>query len=133
MLVEAGADVNRPNAEGTLPLQMGRDLRESTTDEFHDDSYADIAQYLLAHGAQANAVDRVWGYTALDFAAASGHVKVIDVLLAHGAHIDEPKRRAILGTGTPDPSDWQVGWVLNPLVLLEVGILRAYSHLYSQQ
>lgn len=110
MLVKAGADVNQPNAEGTLPLQMGRDLRESSVDSLHDDTYADIAQYLLAHGAQVNAVDRVWGYTALDLAAANGRVKVIDVLLSHGAHIDEPKRRAILATGAPDPADWQVGW-----------------------
>ena len=103
MLVEAGADVNRPNAEGTLPLEMG-------IDSFHDDTYADIAQFLLAHGAQVNAVDRPQGYTALDFAAMGGQVKVIDVLLAHGAHIDEPKRRTILHTGAPDPSDWQAGW-----------------------
>jgi ankyrin repeat protein len=110
MLVEAGADVNRPNAQGTLPLEMGRDLRENLPGSFHDDSYAEVAQYLLAHGALVNAIDRVWGYTALDFAAATGRVKVIDVLLAHGADIDEPKRRAILVTGTPDPSDWQAGW-----------------------
>ncbi|MGH8198752.1 MAG: ankyrin repeat domain-containing protein [Steroidobacteraceae bacterium] len=110
MLVEAGADVNRPNAEGTLPLEMGSQLRESTAGSLHDDSYADIAQYLLAHGARVNAVDRTWGYTALHLAAMHGRVKVIDVLLAHGAHIDEPKRHAVLVTGGPDPSDWQAGW-----------------------
>jgi ankyrin repeat protein len=111
MLVEAGADVNRPDAEGTLPLEMAHDLRENLPGNFRDDSYADIAQYLVAHGAQVNAVDRVWGYTALDVAAATGRVKVIDVLLAHGAHIDEPKRRAIIAyNGSPDRSDWQTGW-----------------------
>lgn len=111
MLLEAGADVNRPNAEGTLPIEMGSDLRENLPGNSRDDSYAEIAQYLLAHGAQVNAVDRVWGYTALDVAAATGRVKVIDVLLAHGAHIDEPKRRAILSyNGSPDRSDWQAGW-----------------------
>jgi len=110
MLVEAGADVNRPNAEGTLPLEMGSDLRENLPGSSHDAAYADIAQYLLAHGAKVNAIDGVRGYTALDFAAAIGRMKVIDVLLAHGAHIDQPERRAILVTGTPDPSDWQAGW-----------------------
>lgn len=111
MLVEAGADANKPNAEGTLPIEMGSDLRENLPGNFRDDSYADIAQYLLAHGAHVNAVDRVWGYTPLDVAAATGRVKVIDVLLAHGAHVDEPKRRAILTyNGSPDRSDWQAGW-----------------------
>jgi ankyrin repeat protein len=109
MLVEAGADVNRADGRGTLPLEMRCDASWYPGPGVNDERGAEIAQYLLEHGAHVDAIDRM-GLTALHAAAAAGNIKVIDVLLDGGARINERKRRAVRHDGTADPRDPIAGW-----------------------
>lgn len=109
MLVKAGADVNRPDGGGTLPLEMLCEASWYPSGGGGGQSGAEIARYLLGHGEHVDAIDRV-GLTALHAAAANGDVKVIDVLLDGGADINERKRRAIRYDGTLDPGDSLAGW-----------------------
>lgn len=108
MLVEAGAEVNRPSASGSLPLEM-RCNGDAIAAGVDDERGAIITQYLLARGARINATDRM-GFTALQVAAYAGNVKVMGLLLDHGAHINAPKRRAVRSDGTPEPRDTSAGW-----------------------
>lgn len=108
MLVEAGADVNRPDGGGALPLEL-RCGAGYPYPGVNDEKGALVTQYLLGHGAHVNASDRM-GQTALDAAAAGGDIKVIDVLLKSGARINEQKRHALGYDGTPDRRDPMAGW-----------------------
>ena len=50
-----------------------------------------IAELLVSHGANVNAVENFRGQTAVMWAAAENHAEIVDLLLAHGADV---KRRA---------------------------------------
>jgi ankyrin repeat protein len=50
-----------------------------------------IAELLVSHGANVNAVENFRGQTAVMWAAAENHPEIVDLLLAHGADV---KRRA---------------------------------------
>lgn len=109
ILVEAGADVNRPDGGGGLPLEMRCDASWYPGAGVNDERGAEVARYLLEHGAHVNAIDRI-GLTALHVAAATGNIKVIDVLLDGGARINEPKRHVPLYGGTQQSGDPLAGW-----------------------
>jgi hypothetical protein len=69
-LLRAGADPNRRDKQGNIPLMLARN--------------AEIARMLIWRGAQINAVNH-WGDTPLISAAASGNVEIARVLLKAGA------------------------------------------------
>jgi len=72
LLLERGADVDFRNKVGRRPLHLA--------------SRPDLAQFLLDHSANVNALD-AWGATALHFASFHGHIAVGMLLLEHGANV----------------------------------------------
>src|SRR5690606_27887376 len=73
-LLDAGADVNRPLANGETPLMMA--ARTGDTDTI---------QLLLDRGADINARENLRGTTALMWAAANRNAPALRLLLANGA------------------------------------------------
>jgi ankyrin repeat protein len=72
LLVRNGADVNLAFADGRTPLYLAAERGN-----------ADVAQLLIAHGANVNAEAK--GRTALKAARKRGNLGIIGLLLAHGA------------------------------------------------
>ncbi|MBE0653192.1 MAG: ankyrin repeat domain-containing protein, partial [Bacteroidales bacterium] len=50
--------------------------------------FPETVEYLLLHGADPNLIDNSEGFTALMFAGAEGNIKVVRMLLDHGANPD---------------------------------------------
>ncbi len=74
LLLEAGADPRRPNANGTTTLMFAAGAGS-----------ADAIRRLTARGADVNAADRTSDQTPLMFAAAQGRLDAVTALLAAGA------------------------------------------------
>lgn len=73
ILIENGADINRPSKDGTTPL-----MHATRTGQM------DMVKLLTDHGAQINAENRS-GHNALYYAIAGKHKAIADVLLSSGA------------------------------------------------
>jgi ankyrin repeat protein len=73
-----GADVNRRGADGLTPLMVASGLRL-----FH------LSEILLTAGADVHAIDPRMGATALHKAAQAGDPDVAQLLIDHGAFIDQ--------------------------------------------
>lgn len=81
LLIESGADVNRPSEGGTTPLMFASSLGKKKG--------LLIAKQLIAAGAdvdQANSGET----TALKCAAEQGNSEIVQLLIDHGATIDGP-------------------------------------------
>ena len=76
-LIEKGADVNKPDQLGALPLGAAASIRRS-----------DLMQILLDHGAKVDTLD-IDGMTALQHAINVNHVPSIELLAKHGADIEK--------------------------------------------
>lgn len=49
-------------------------------------------ELLLENGADPNKKDKVFGWTVLHWASAIGHLKVVEILVKHGAKVNIPSR-----------------------------------------
>jgi uncharacterized protein len=76
MLLEAGANPNAALASGETPLMSA------------SQKSIEIAELLLAHGADANAKENTGGQTALMWALAERQPEIARVLIEHGADIN---------------------------------------------
>jgi TonB family protein len=99
LLLAHGADINARNFNGDTPLLLAARLYEvrsmqaqpaatsdkASTSEIEGD--AQLAAFLLAHGADVNAKDK-WNNTPLHRAAWEGRKGVVELLLTHGAEIN---------------------------------------------
>jgi len=92
VLIDKGADPNHLGGNGTAALhELGR---------FYKPGMAPVVDYLIAHGADVNLHDgnepsfgapvNPGGDTPLHYAASNAQREYVEVLLAHGAQIDEP-------------------------------------------
>lgn len=89
LLVELGADPHKPNADGSTPLMAAAGLGCYAPDEEAgtEDECVAACEYLIALGADVNAVDRK-NQTAMHGAAYKSLPKVARLLAAKGARID---------------------------------------------
>ncbi|MEY4641583.1 MAG: Phosphocholine transferase AnkX [Pseudomonadota bacterium] len=78
LLLDAGADVESPNVDGQTAL-----MAVSRTGNL------EAAELLLEHDANVNAAETWGGQTALMWAAARHHADMIDLLVKHGAVVDQ--------------------------------------------
>lgn len=81
LLVDRGADVNLPDTNGYTALMAACDMSNQR-----------IANFLLANGADVNAVELTYGMSALQSACEAGDEEIVDLLIARGAdveHIDK--------------------------------------------
>jgi ankyrin repeat protein len=78
LLLDAGADVESPNVDGQTAL-----MAVARTGNL------EAAELLLDHDANVNAAETWGGQTALMWAAARHHPEMIDVLVKHGAVVDQ--------------------------------------------
>lgn len=76
-LIEAGMPVDARDREWRTPLMVAAAFGST-----------DVAELLLAHGADPRARDRAYGDTPLHFAALAGRIDVAEMLLAKGAAIN---------------------------------------------
>ena len=107
MLLDHQADVNSLNDDGRSPLHL---LSISRTPQGEDDG-SDTAKLLLERGANVNAKDKDHA-TPLHLASAKKNLKIVRVLLDHGADPDAEKFRgetplqlALTRRGHPDAED----------------------------
>ncbi len=77
MLLNAGADVESPNAEGQTAL-----MSVARTGN------VEAAKLLLKHGAKVNAAEKFGGQTALMWAAARRHPEMVELLASKGADVN---------------------------------------------
>jgi len=84
LLIERGCDVNLGDNIGRTPLMIAVDL-----------CYAHIVRRLLVSGAKIEAVDDIYGRSALHRAATSGHVDMVSLLLSRGADANLADNRQI--------------------------------------
>ncbi len=75
--IAAGADINAKNGGGFTPLQA-----------VAGEGHKEIAQLLIAEGADVNVKDKFFGYTALHDAAINGHNEIAELLIAKGADVN---------------------------------------------
>ena len=75
-LLAAGANPNSPDALGGAPLLTASWLGQ-----------ARIVSALLSHGANANAIHREAGASALEYAVLKGRPDIVEMLLAAGANV----------------------------------------------
>ena len=89
LLVELGADPQRPNADGSTPLMVAAGLGCTAPDEEAGTENECVAacEYLISLGAAVNAVDK-HGQTAMHGAAYKSLPKIARLLAARGAKID---------------------------------------------
>jgi uncharacterized protein len=77
VLLDAGADADSPNSEGQTALMLVARTGN-----------VDAANELIKHGASVNAVEQFGGQTALMWASARRHPKMMELLIAKGANIN---------------------------------------------
>jgi ankyrin repeat protein len=98
VLVNAGAEVNALNANGTTPLMLAAASGKTAA-----------LTILIDHGANPNLRDTTNGQTAAMFAAALGRGEAIKVLAEHGADLNAISRvtsvKALGGHGVPGEDD----------------------------
>jgi len=75
-LLDARANPDAPNQDGQTSLMLASSIGSLK-----------IAQQLIDHGANVNAIESFRGQTALMWAAAEDHPDVVDLLLAHHADV----------------------------------------------
>jgi ankyrin repeat protein len=121
LLLESGADANVPTRDGFLNIRpLGcavatPDIPNPSQDEM---VVVELVDLLLANGANVNGRRRD-GLTALHSAAFRNHLRVIEVLLQHGAdpaikgsggeHAGQTGRDIALAQGHAKAADW-LGW-----------------------
>lgn len=76
MLLDAHADANSPNQDNQTALMLASSLGSQK-----------IAELLIRHGANVNAVESFRGQTALMWAAGENHPEIVDLLLSHHADV----------------------------------------------
>ena len=76
-LVAAGASVDGRDQLGSTPLMLAA-----------WSGHAEVARFLLAHGADVNALSKETRSTALEYAVITAHSELVRVLLAAGARVD---------------------------------------------
>jgi ankyrin repeat protein len=99
LLLEAGADVESPNADGQTAL-----LAVARTGN------VEAAELLVKHGAKVDARERWGGQTALMWASARRHPKMMQFLISKGADmnarsIDRDYQRHVTAEGRPKSLD----------------------------
>ena len=99
LLLEAGADADSPNADGQTAL-----LAVARTGN------VEAAQLLLDYGATVDAREQWGGQTALMWASARRHPRMIEFLISHGADInarslDRDYQRHVTAEGRPKNMD----------------------------
>lgn len=77
-LLRSGANKDALDKEGSTPV-MGASVR----------GHASVVKALLNAGADFSIRNNTGAYSALDLAAEEGHVPVLDVILAHGADVND--------------------------------------------
>jgi len=94
LLVELGADPQRPNADGSTPLMAAAGLGCYAPDEEAgtEDECVAACEYLMSLGADVNAVDK-HGQTAMHGAAYKSLPKIARLLAACGAKVDVWNRK----------------------------------------
>jgi ankyrin repeat protein len=86
-LLDAGAEVNRRDADGITPLmQAARGRRPNISDPAPTD-HPEVVELLIKRGADVNAKTDS-GFEALFWAARYGHVRTAKVLIDHGADVN---------------------------------------------
>jgi ankyrin repeat protein len=78
VLLEAGADPDSANQDGQTALMLASSVGAPK----------EVAELLIRHGANVNAVEAFRGQTALMWAAAGNHPELVEVLVAHGANVN---------------------------------------------
>jgi ankyrin repeat protein len=87
MLLEHQADVNSRNDDGQAPLHL---LSRRETSQEQDDDGSDIARLLLERGPDVNEKDKD-NATPLHLASYNKRLKIVQVLLDHGANANAEK------------------------------------------
>ena len=87
----AGADVHAKSKFGRTPLDYAA-----------EDGHKEIAELLIAEGADLNAVGGSFGETPLHTAAWNGHKEVAELLIAKGADVN------VKGNNSETPLDWAI-------------------------
>jgi ankyrin repeat protein len=77
-LLDAGADPDSANQDGQTALMLASSVGAPKQ----------VAELLIRHGANVNAVEAFRGQTALMWAAAGNHPDLVEVLVAHGASVN---------------------------------------------
>ena len=88
----AGADVNAGGVFGKTPLHLAA-LKD----------HKEIAELLIANGADVNAKQAVEGETPLHLAAMGGHKEIVELFITNGADLNA---KGFGGT----PLDWAIEW-----------------------
>ena len=112
VLVDRGASINariadsayenRVNYVGHIPTEAYECAWITPLHNAAGNGHADIAELLIAHGADITAAGRK-GYKPYDVAISGGNVEVVKVLLKHGAPVNEPAT-----PDSPSPLYWAV-------------------------
>jgi ankyrin repeat protein len=94
LLVELGADPQKPNADGSTPLMAAAGLGCYAPDEEAgtEDECVAACEYLIGLGADVNAVDKK-NQTAMHGAAYKNLPKVAKFLASHGAKVEQWNRK----------------------------------------
>ena len=90
--LDAGTDVNATNHLGWTPLQVAA-----------QEGLNEIAELLIATGADVNVKRGDTGWTLLHYAACDGHKEVIELLIVKGADVNAKNR------GGETPLDYAIG------------------------
>ncbi len=77
-LIDEGIDIDETSPFGVTALSIAADR-----------GHLDVVKWLLAHGADVNISDGVYGYTPADRAEHRGHLDILQVLAENGAKVSE--------------------------------------------